>query len=103
MAAQVYLGMMASTVELAEYMRLQTQEAHVALLRNVLEGPAVNESSVRFPRTSGDFIAKEEPDFIDQEAPFHGSDHYMQLAGNDGQLMSMKQWCKNQVVKSRDE
>jgi hypothetical protein len=102
MAAEVYLGMMTSTVELAEYMRLQTQEAHVALLRNVLEGPAVNEFSVRFPRKSGDFIAKEELDYINQEAPFHGSDHYMQLAGNDGQLMSMKQWC-SQVFKSRDE
>jgi hypothetical protein len=102
MSTEVYRGMMASTVELSEYLLELKRDLNVALLRNVLEGPPVNENSLRFPRNSGDFIAQEEVRYIEQEIPFHGSDHYIQVAGSAGKLVSMKAWC-DEVIKSRSE
>lgn len=105
MSTRVYRGMMASTVECADYLQqLPTAVAEgrfprVALLRNILEGPPVNGASIRFPRRQEDFISKEEWDFIQQELPFHRgkNDHYIQVAGKDGELLSVKDWCQRLV------
>lgn len=106
--------MMASTVEIADYLQQKlsllptdvipdegnsNNRPNVALLRNILEGPLMNEHSIRFPRREEGFISKEEWDYIQQELPFHRerSDHYIQLAGKDRELLSVKDWCQRVV------
>lgn len=104
MSVDLYQAMMASTTELAEFLStsklLQQEKSTVALLRNVLEGPVVDdETSLRFPRR-GSFISQEDLAYIEQEKPFWGDDHYVQLSG--GTLVSLFEWCKA-VIAERAE
>lgn len=93
MSIQTYKGMMCSTVEIAQYLSLEKwmvlrQDGNdycccFALLRNILEGPPIDaETSIRFPRQEGSFIAQEELEYLQHERQFwtSGADQYVQVA-----------------------
>lgn len=95
-----YLYTMASAVEIANYIHEAKcpTDVNVAFLRNVWEGPAVKDASIRCPR--GEFTSAEDAYYLEEEKPFHGQDSYVQVAGRN--LLTVEEFV-HRVRETRGE
>eukprot|EP01103_Thecamoeba_quadrilineata_P003608 TRINITY_DN13366_c0_g1_i1.p1 TRINITY_DN13366_c0_g1~~TRINITY_DN13366_c0_g1_i1.p1 ORF type:complete len:269 (+),score=23.97 TRINITY_DN13366_c0_g1_i1:58-807(+) len=97
MIEELYISTMASTMEISAWVSSLPVGIGISLLCNILEGPPVDEDSIRFPR--GSFVSEEEGEYLQREQFFHSNespeDFFVVIAG--GLSVSLQDWANSTI------
>jgi len=93
---------MASTAEIQLYLRHHFARRLIDLLRPILEGPPVNEQSIRFPPSRGDdceIMMELERLFVQEERQFYNQQNDYYIGSSGGDCCSLAEWGRQTRTK----